>query len=83
MHYSGTQKIKNTPEASIGGPASGPCNGFSGGIGVSMPGFAIGANTSTVDPGCTARETARIAAMLGRMDIANAVLENTSVVRRH
>ena len=81
VRYSGTQKIKNTPDASIGGPASGPCNGFSGGIGVSVPGFAIGANTSTVDPGCTARETARIAAMLGRMDIANAVLENTSVVQ--
>ena len=81
VRYSGTQKIKNTPDASIGGPASGPCNGFSGGIGVSVPGFAVGANTSTVDPGCTARETARIAAMLGRMDIANAVLENTSVVQ--
>jgi hypothetical protein len=81
VHYSGTQKIKNTPDVSVGGPASGPCNGFSGGIGVSVPGFAVGANTSTVDPGCTARETARIAAMLGRMDIANAVLENTSVVQ--
>ena len=81
VRYSGTQKIKNTPDASIGGPASGPCNGFSGGIGVSVPGFAVGANTSTVDPGCTARETARIAAMLGRMDIANAVLENTAVVQ--
>ncbi len=81
VNYNGSYKIKNTPDVSIGGPASGPCNGFSGGIGFSGPGFAIGANTSTVDPGCTARETARIAAMLGRMDIANAVLENTSVVQ--
>jgi hypothetical protein len=81
VHYSGTQKIKNTADISVGGPASGPCNGFSGGLGVSVPGFAIGANASTVDPGCTARETARIAAMLGRMDIANAVLENTTVVQ--
>jgi hypothetical protein len=80
VRYSGSQTIKNTPDVSVGGPASGPCNGFSAGIGVSVPGFAVGANTSTVDKGCEARETARIAAMLGRMDIANAVLEHISVV---
>ena len=80
VHYSGSQKIKNTPDVGVGGPASGPCNGFSGGVGMSVPGFAIGANASTVDKGCEARETARIAAMLGRMDIANAVLEHISVV---
>jgi hypothetical protein len=79
--YSGSYKLKNTPEVSIGGPASGPCNGFSGGIGFSMAGIGIGANTSTVDPGCTARETARVAAMIGRMDIANAVLENLPMVQ--
>lgn len=80
VHYSGSQKLKNTPDVGVGGPASGPCNGFSGGVGVSVPGFAIGANASTVDKGCEARETARVAAMLGRMDIANAVLEHISVV---
>ncbi len=80
MRYSGSQTIKNTPDVGVGGPASGPCNGFSGGVGVSVPGFAIGANASTVDKGCEARETARIAAMLGRMDIANAVLEHIGVV---
>jgi hypothetical protein len=80
IRYSGSQTIKNTPDVSVGGPASGPCNGFSGGVGVSVPGFAIGANASTVDKGCEARETARVAAMLGRMDIANAVLEHISVV---
>ena len=80
VRYSGSQTIKNTPDVSVGGPASGPCNGFSGGVGVSVPGFAIGANASTVDKGCEARETARIAAMLGRMDIANAVLEHIGVV---
>ena len=47
---------------------------------MSVPGFAIGANASTVDKGCEARETARIAAMLGRMDIADAVLEHIGVV---
>jgi hypothetical protein len=78
--YSGTYKVKNTPDVSVGGPASGPCNGFSGGVGMSVPGFALGANASTVDKGCEARETARVAAMLGRMDIANAVLEHISVV---
>jgi len=65
----------------IGGPASGPCNGFSGGLGVSGPGFSVGANTSTVDKGCEMRETARVAAMLGRMDVANAVLENIAIVQ--
>ncbi len=80
IQYSGTYKLKNTPDVSVGGPASGPCNGFSGGLGVSMPGMAVGANMSKVDKGCEARETARIAAMLGRMDIANAVLENIEIV---
>jgi hypothetical protein len=78
--YQGSYKLKNTPDVSVGGPASGPCNGFSGGIGVSMAGFAIGANTSTVDEGCSARETARIAAMIGRMDVANAILDNLPIV---
>jgi hypothetical protein len=79
--YSGSYKLKNTPDVNVGGPASGPCNGFSGGIGVSIAGMAIGANASTVDEGCTARETARVAAMIGRMDIANAVLENLPAVQ--
>jgi hypothetical protein len=79
--YEGAQKIKNTPDLGIGGPASGPCNGFSGGIGVTVPGFGIGANMSSVDEGCSHRETARIAAMLGRMDIANALMENLPIVQ--
>jgi hypothetical protein len=78
--YQGSYKLKNTPDVSVGGPASGPCNGFSGGVGVSMAGFAIGANTSTVDEACSARETARIAAMIGRMDVANAILDNLPIV---
>lgn len=80
VNYSGTTKIKNTPDVNIGGPASGPCNGLSGGIGVGIPGLAVGGNLSTVDKGCEAREAARIAAMLGRMDVANAILENMEVV---
>ena len=80
VRYSGTTKIKNTPDVNIGGPASGTCNGLSGGVGVGLPGMSVGANVSTVDKGCEARETARIAAMLGRMDVANAVLENMDVV---
>ena len=46
-----------------------------------MAGFAIGANASTVDEGCSARETARIAAMIGRMDVANAILDNLPIVQ--
>ena len=79
--YGGSYKLKNTPDVSVGGPASGPCNGFSGGVGVSMAGFAIGANASSVDEGCSARETARIAAMIGRMDVANAILDNLPIVQ--
>lgn len=81
VNYQGSYKVKNTPDVSVGGPASGPCNGFSGGIGVSMAGIGIGANASTVDEGCSARETARVAAMIGRMDVANAVLENLPIVQ--
>ena len=80
--YKGSYKLKNTPDVSIGGPASGPCNGFSGNLGVSMAGIGVSANASTVDPGCAARETARVAAMIGRMDIANAVLEHMKVVEK-
>jgi hypothetical protein len=79
--YQGSYKLKNTPDVNIGGPASGPCNGFSAGLGVSIAGFGVGANTSTVDEGCSARETARIAAMVGRMDIANALLDNLPIVQ--
>jgi hypothetical protein len=81
VNYQGSYKIKNTPDVNVGGPASGPCNGFSGGLGVSMAGFSVGANASTVDEGCSARETARVAAMVGRMDIANAILDNLPIVQ--
>jgi hypothetical protein len=81
ISYSGTYRIKNTPEVFVGSPASGPCNGLSGGAGVSIPGFSIAANTSTVDAGCTARETARVAFAIGRTDIANAILENIDIVQ--
>ncbi len=80
VHYSGTTKVKNTPDVNVSGAASGPCNGTSGGLGVGIPGLAVGGNFSSVDKGCEARETARVAAMIGRMDVANAVLENMSLV---
>jgi hypothetical protein len=76
------QKIRNTPGIALGGPASGPCNGFSAGIGLSVPGFGLAGNMSKVDEGCEERETARIAALMGRMDIANLVLEEMAVVKR-
>jgi hypothetical protein len=81
VKYSGSYKLKNTPDVGIGGPASGPCNGFSASLGFSIAGLGVGGNTSTVDENCTARETARVAAMLGRMDIANAILENLPAVQ--
>lgn len=81
VNYSGSQTIRNVPGVVVSGPASGPCNGFSGGLGFAGPGFGVGLNTSTVDPGCSARETARVAALMGRMDVANAVLENMPIVK--
>jgi hypothetical protein len=65
VNYSGKYKVENVPGIAIGGPASGPCNGFSGGIGASWLGGSIGANTSVVDDGCEDRETARMFHLLG------------------
>lgn len=81
VEYTGTQRLKNTPDVSIGGPASGPCNGFSGGLGVSGPGFSVGGNTSQVDDGCTRRELIRVSAMIGRTDIAQMLLEQDPMVQ--
>ena len=81
INYSGTQTLKNVPGIIVSGPASGPCNGFSGGVGIAGPGFGFGGNFSKVDEDCTARETARVAALIGRMDVANAVLDNMAIVK--
>lgn len=82
VNYSGTQTVKNVPGVVVSGPASGPCNGLSGGIGVAVAGLGIGANFSKVDEGCEERETARIAYLAGRHDIGNLVLEEMAVVQR-
>lgn len=81
VHYSGEYKVKNVDGIMLGGPASGPCNGFSGGLSLAIPGVSAAANASTVDLGCEQREAARVAAMIGRMDVANAVLEDMDVVK--
>ncbi len=59
VHYSGTQTVKNVPGIAMSGPASGPCTGASGGLGVAGPGFGVGLNGSKVDDGCTVRENTR------------------------
>ncbi len=59
VHYSGTQTLKNVPGIAMSGPASGPCTGLSGGVGIAGPGFGIGGNMSKVDDGCTVRENTR------------------------
>jgi len=61
----------------IGGPASGPCTGFSGGV--SVPGF--GFNAASVDGECNKREAARVAHMLGQRDIALKVLMSLDAVK--
>lgn len=82
IRYSGTQTVRNVPGVVVSGPASGPCNGASGGLGIAVPGMGIGANFSKVDEGCEERETARIAFLAGRPDLGNLILENTEVVQR-
>jgi len=61
----------------IGGPASGPCTGFSGGL--SVIGGAV--NFASVDSQCDKREAARIAHMIGRPDIAHKVLMSLDAVK--
>lgn len=82
IEHAGGYDLKTVPNIAIGGPASGPCNGFSAGLGVSVMGAAVMGNMSKVDEGCEERETARIAALMGRMDIANLIIENTEVYQR-
>jgi len=65
VNYSGAYTVKSAPAIAIGGPASGPCNGFSGGIAGSGIGFGFAANASTLDEGCEDRETARMLHLLG------------------
>ena len=59
IHYSGTQTVKNVPALAMSGPASGPCTGSSGGLGVAGPGFGVGGNFAKVDDGCSLRENTR------------------------
>lgn len=72
VEYSGTQTIKNVPGIAMSGPASGPCTGASGGLGVAGPGFGVGLNGAKVDDGCTVRENTRILGQLYQsLDSAN------------
>jgi hypothetical protein len=64
VRYSGTQTVKNVPGIAMSGPASGPCTGASGGVGVAGPGFGVGLNGAKVDDGCTVRENTRVLGQL-------------------
>lgn len=63
IHYSGTQTVKNVPSIAMSGPASGPCTGASGGIGLAGPGWGLGLNGSTVMDDCRLRENTRVLGM--------------------
>ncbi len=63
VNYSGTQTLKNVPSIQMSGPASGPCTGVSGGIGISGPGWGFGANGSAVMDDCRLRENTRVLGM--------------------
>lgn len=63
VRYSGTQTLKNVPSIAMSGPASGPCTGVSGGLGVSGPGWGLGFNGANVEPSCVLRENIRVTGM--------------------
>lgn len=62
IHYD-TQKIKNVPGIAMSGPASGPCTGASGGLGLAGPGWGLGLNGAKVEPTCVVRENVRVIGM--------------------
>jgi hypothetical protein len=63
--HSGTtsQRIKNVPGIAMSGPASGPCTGASGGLGLAGPGWGLGLNGAKVEPTCVVRENVRVIGM--------------------
>lgn len=63
VHYSGTQTVKNVPSIAMSGPASGPCTGVSGGVGIAGPGWGVGLNGSSVMVDCRLRENTRVLGM--------------------
>ena len=63
VNYSGTQTIKNVPGIAMSGPASGPCTGASGGVGLAGPGWGLGLNGSAVMVDCRLRENLRVIGM--------------------
>ena len=63
VHYSGTQTVKNVPGIAMSGPASGPCTGVSGGLGLAGPGWGLGLNGASVEPSCVVRENVRVIGM--------------------
>jgi len=63
VHYSGSQTVKNVPGIAMSGPASGPCTGVSGGLGIAGPGWGLGLNGAAVEPSCVVRENVRVIGM--------------------
>jgi hypothetical protein len=59
----GTTTVKMAPAIAMSGPASGPCTGVSGGVGLSGPGWGVGFNGSTVMDDCRMRENTRVLGM--------------------
>ena len=63
VNYSGTTTVKNVPGIAMSGPASGPCTGASGGVGLAGPGWGLGLNGAKVEPTCVVRENVRVIGM--------------------
>jgi hypothetical protein len=83
IDYSGGYSVRSAPSVVLGGPASGPCNGASGGVGLSVMGGGGAFNFSKVDEGCEERETARMLHMIGKTAEADALLKSGDVWQRH
>lgn len=64
---------RSAPSFGLGGLASGPCTGISGGVTVSMPMGGGGVFGAAEDEECTKRETARVLFSLGMTEEAMAV----------
>lgn len=83
IEYKGGYEVKSAPGIALGGPASGPCNGFSGGLAISGMGFGGALNASTVDESCVERETARMFGLLGQPNKGLELLESSDVWQKH
>lgn len=59
-----TATVRTAPDVFVGGPASGPCTGTSGGASASWLGGGFGVNLASVSKDCDLREGLRVISMI-------------------